>query len=118
MTRYLLYITVGLAAAMALAYGMALQYNIDPLASDMALYWAVIAMTGVYISVRIAGIIGRRRKRGQRPDDLRVPTKKGRKASPDSIEARMEARRERVRRAQEKLAKADDVAEGGDEDER
>lgn len=119
MIRYLYYAVVGLVAAFALAYGIALQYGMDPFASEMAVYWAVIAMTGVYVSVRIAMILERRKSaQNRRPDDLRPSSRRRSPPPKDSIQARMDARRERVRKAKERQAKAEGEAgstDGADE---
>ena len=118
MTRYLPIIIVGISACLAIAYFMADHYGLDPFSSDMNLYWAVIVITGVYVSVRIAGLLEKRRNRGQAPEDLRPRTWKKRDPDSKSIQSRMEARRERVRRAQERQAAAGkppaDTGEGED----
>ena len=118
MIRYLLYAIVGLAAAFAIAYSAAVQYGIDPFANEMAVYWAVIAMTGVYVTVRIAMILERRKKRqAHRPEDLRLSSRKrGAPQAKDSLDARMQARKERVRRAQERQAAAAPPEGAGEED--
>ncbi|MEO1100283.1 MAG: hypothetical protein AAFW65_00400, partial [Pseudomonadota bacterium] len=97
MIRYLYYAMIGLVVAFGLAYGIAVQYGLDPFASELALYWAVISMTGVYVSVRIAMILERRkRSQDRRPDDLRPSSRRRSPPADNSIQARMEARRERV----------------------
>ncbi len=117
MIRYLYYAMIGLVVAFGLAYGIAIQYGLDPFASELALYWAVISMTGVYVSVRIAMILERRKKaQDRRPDDLRLSSRRRRSPPPeDSIQARMDARRERVRKAKERQAKAESEAGSTDD---
>ncbi|MEL6473394.1 MAG: hypothetical protein AAFQ21_04870 [Pseudomonadota bacterium] len=106
MVRYLLYGVFGLTAAVAIAFGMALQYGLDPFDSRLTLYWGVILLVGLYITLRIALMLEKRRIKRKReaggPLSEGAAARAARKGTPNSLEARMAARRERVRRAQEK----------------
>ena len=106
MTRYLLYGVLGLTLSLGIAYAMALQYGLNPFDSALTLYWVVIVLVGLYVTLRIAMILEKRRSgQARKGDDASRSGGRRATAKPkDGLDARMEARRERVRRAQEKAA--------------
>lgn len=109
MTRYLL-IGLGLfVGTLALAYGLFVQNGIDPLAPEMWLYALLGVVVALYVAMRLTLLLRWYLKRTGRDGDTDEEatgskprsawSRWGRSAA---LDARLDARRERLRRAQEK----------------
>lgn len=105
----LAFYTLGLAAiAAALGYALFTQYGIDPLAPEVRTIMLLSLLVAGYIGLRVALVIRafeqRHADRNGTGDDSRPGRKRSafnRWGRSSSLDARLEARRERLRRARE-----------------
>ena len=108
MTRFIFYAIAGFAVAGAIMYVMARQMGLDPFAPNVRTLSSLALVVAVYVGIRIAMIVRALERRSDRSgeaagkrDGRRGPSTFRKWGRNSELDARMEARRERVKRARE-----------------
>ncbi len=104
MTRFILYAFLGFVAGAGILYVMAVQAGLDPFAANIRTLSFLALVVALYFGIRVAMVVRNleRRKGDQPKSGDKTARSAFRSLGRDSkLDARMEARRERVRRARE-----------------
>ncbi len=105
MTRFIFYAIAGFAVAGAIMYVMARQMGLDPFAPNVRTISSLSLVAAAYVGIRIAMIVRALERRGKGEhgaDARRGPSTFQKWGRNSELDARMQARRERVRRARER----------------
>lgn len=105
MTRFIVYALLGSLVGAGILYVMAVQAGLDPFAANIRTLSFLALAVAVYFGIRVAMVVRglERRRQGDDTGRERSSVSAFRNWGRDSkLDAKMEARRERVRRAKER----------------
>lgn len=108
--RFAIYSIVLTALAAGAGYALFVQNGIDPLAPEVRTIMLLSILAALYVGIRLTSVIRAFERRGEaRAASGEAPKRSAfnRWGRSSSLDARMEARRERVRQAREAASKDD-----------